>query len=112
VSDKSSGDEHIGPLLSELRQLIVAYVKQETVGPIRGLGRFVGWGIAGGFLFAVGSVVMLVGVLRLFQTHTGAHFHGNLSWVPYSLTVVVGLLIAIGAVAAIATGRLRRKAEG
>ncbi len=76
-------------------RLVVDYVKQETLQPLRGLGRFMVFGIAGSIAVAAGVVLLLIGVLRILQTETGA-FHGNLSWVPYLIVlalagVVIGL---------------------
>ena len=38
----------------ELRELVVAYAKQETVEPIKGLGRYVGFGLGAGILIGLG----------------------------------------------------------
>jgi predicted cobalt transporter CbtA len=82
---------------SDVVGLVVAYLKQETLGPVKGLARFVLFGMAGSLAIAIGSVTLLVAVLRLLQTETGA-FHGNLSWIPYFIvlalaTAVIGLSI-------------------
>lgn len=69
-------------LLSTLR----AYVKQETIGPLRGLGRYLGFGLAGTVCFAVAEVFLLLGVVRVSQGTTSI-FEGNLSFVPYLLGV-------------------------
>ena len=80
-------------------QLTVDYLKQEVVEPLRGLGRFLYMGIAGSFFLAFGLLLILLGVLRLLQTETGSALTGNWSWVPYAVTVVLG--IAVIAVAAL-----------
>jgi hypothetical protein len=67
-------------------QLTVDYLKQEVVEPLRGLGRFLYMGIAGSFFLAFG-------VLRLLQTETGSALTGDWSWVPYAVTVVLGVVI-------------------
>ena len=78
-------------------ELAVAYIRQETVEPVRGLGRFMVFGIAGSLAIALGSVFLLVAVLRLLQTETGA-FHGNLSWIPYLIVIVLAAgIIALSA---------------
>ncbi len=77
-------------------QLTVDYLKQETVDPLRGLGRFLYMGIAGAFFLAFGILLILLGILRLLQTETGTALTGNWSWVPYAVVVVLGLgIIAI-----------------
>lgn len=77
--------------------MVVAYVKQETLEPVRGLGRFLGFGLAGSMLVGVGQLLFLLGVLRLLQAETGSAFEGHLSFVPYLVVVV-----ACGGVAAAA----------
>jgi hypothetical protein len=72
-------------------QLTVDYLKQETVDPLRGVGRFLYMGIAGAFFLAFGILLILLGILRLLQTETGTALTGNWSWVPYAVVVVLGL---------------------
>ncbi len=69
-------------LILELRDLVVSYVKQETVVPLRQLGRYVGFGIAGALLLGLGSLLLGVGALRALQTETGDTFAGDWSWAP------------------------------
>jgi hypothetical protein len=89
-------------LVLELRDLVVTYVKQETVVPLRQLGRYAGFGIGGALLLGLGVVLLGVGALRALQTETGDTFTGDWSWVPY-LIVFVALLLG-GAI----TWRTRR----
>jgi hypothetical protein len=79
-------------LVLELRDLVVAYVKQETIVPIKSLGRYILFGLAGALLLGLGVVLLAVGVLRLLQTETGTTFHGDWSWVPYVIVFVVLLV--------------------
>lgn len=67
---------------SQLWTLVVAYLKQETVQPIKGLGRFVAFGVAGSMVGAVGLVLLVVAGLRAMQEEVGA-FGGAHSWIPY-----------------------------
>ncbi|MCA1693033.1 MAG: hypothetical protein ABR540_05110 [Acidimicrobiales bacterium] len=90
----------------DLWQLVVGYVKQETVEPIKGVGRFIALGLAGSALVGLGLVVLFLGVLRLLQEETGDAFSGHLSFVPYLIT-----LVACGAVAGAAVKALSRKKE-
>ena len=91
-------------LAQELREMVVAYFKQETLEPLKSLGRFLAYGVGGGLLTAAGVVVLLVGVLRLLQAETGSTFHGNLTALPYVITLFTGLLIAGLAARAIVSG--------
>ena len=89
-------------------QLAIAYLKQETLGPLSGLGRFLLYGIAGSLAIAVGTVILLVAVLRVLQTETGA-FHGNLSWVPYLIVLVLAAAIIALSLWRVTAGAARRR---
>jgi hypothetical protein len=96
-------------LVLELRDLVVAYVKQETVVPLRQLGRYVAFGIAGAFLIGLGALLLGVGGLRALQTETGDTFEGDWSWAPYGIMFLA--LIASGMLAwAARRSREERKA--
>ncbi len=75
-------------------QLTVDYLKQETLVPLKGLGRFLAFGVAGSFAIAVGILLGLVGVLRLLQGETGSALTGDWSWVPYFVVAVLGAGVA------------------
>lgn len=72
--------------------LVVTYLKQETLDPLKRLLRFVLFGVVGSIAIAIGTVLLLVAVLRVLQTETGA-FHGNLSWLPYLVVSVLALAV-------------------
>jgi uncharacterized membrane protein len=78
-----SEDKGIGTHLNELVGLVIAYARQETVDPIKSLGRFVAWGVAGAVLIAAGGALLTLTAVRVVQTETGRHLTGNLTWVPY-----------------------------
>jgi hypothetical protein len=75
-------------LILELRDLVVAYVKQETLVPLRQLGRYIGFGILGALLLGLGVVLLGVGGLRALQTETGDTFARDWSWGPYGIVFV------------------------
>jgi len=79
----------------ELKDLIVTYLKQETIVPIQQLGRYLAFGVAGSVLMGTGVMLLALGCLRLLQTETGTAFTGNWSWVPYIL-VFAALMIGAG----------------
>jgi hypothetical protein len=80
--------------IQELRDLVVAYFKQETLDPLKSLGRYVGFGVGGAFLLGIGVFFLSMGALRALQTETGTPFTGNWSWVPYAIVVVALMLLA------------------
>jgi hypothetical protein len=77
---------------TELYELVVAYVKQETTVPLKQLGRWVALGALGSLLIGFGVVFLALGVLRVLQTETDGNLSGDWSWAPY-LVVIGGLLI-------------------
>jgi hypothetical protein len=95
---------------SETLQLIVDYVKQETLDPLKGLGRFVLFGVAGSVALAIGLVILSVAFLRLLQGETGTTFTGNWSWAPYLICTVV--VVAVAALAVRSVTRGQRRAAG
>ena len=79
--------------VTEFVNLLKRYVLQETVGPLKTLGRSLGFGAAAAFMFGLGGVFVLIGVLRVLQTETGTTFGGDWSWAPYGLTLIAGVLV-------------------
>ena len=93
--------------IRELRYLIVAYVKQETIEPIKGLGRYIAFGIAGALLIGTGIGFLEMGFLRTLQgTGSNPHFTGNWSWAPY--VIVVASSFAAAAIAWYIGGKRKR----
>jgi hypothetical protein len=86
-SDRGSGDARRDAI-----SLVIAYVKQETLDPIKQMGRFVAFGVVGSVAIALGTGMLLLAALRVLQTETGA-FHGNLSWLPYLIVAVLALAV-------------------
>ncbi|SRR6266508_3516082 len=83
---------HIGQAV----QLVKDYARQETVGPLRGAGRWVGFGVAGAFLLSLGATFLVLGVLRLLQTEAPGTFGGN--WtrlLPYVIAFGVALFVIV-----------------
>src|SRR5690349_4256835 len=96
MADSAGSPKSLPTLMQELRELVIAYFKQETLEPARSLGRYVAFGVAGSTLLGLGVSLLLLGGLRLLQTETGTAFEDNWSWVPY-LTVLAasGVVIAM-----------------
>ena len=86
----------VAAIVQELKEMLVTYARQETVDPLKNLGRYVAFGFGGSILMGIGGVLFVVAILRLLQEETGQVFENNLSWAPYFLTVmVIALLIAV-----------------
>ena len=81
--------------IPELIDYFRSYVMQETVDPLRGVGRWLAFGAAGGFCLGLGLVIVLLGVLRVIQEEWDESSSGSWSWVAYLITllVAVGMLV-------------------
>jgi hypothetical protein len=100
-------DKGLPALATELWELVVTYLKQETIVPIKAIGRFLLFGMAGSLALSIGLVLLALAGLRALQTETGTTFQGNWSWAPYAITLV-GCAVAAG-LAARAIGAKKRK---
>jgi hypothetical protein len=105
VPDKSPQET-----IQELKDLVVAYFKQETLDPLKALGRYLGFGVAGALLLGTGVFFLAMGGLRALQTETGSTFTGNWSWAPYG--IVVAALLATAGLAWLARGRREARQGG
>lgn len=83
-----------GSSLAELVELVRAYAKQETVGELRGTGRWLAWGAVGGISILLGLLFTLIGVLRLLQSTV---FDGStaFSWIPYFIVLGLALVLIV-----------------
>lgn len=75
----------------EIKRIFVRYVKDETVQPLKELGRFVAFGVLGSVFVAFGSVLLLLGALRYLQSFRV--LDGSLSWLPYLVVSVICVAI-------------------
>ena len=85
-------------IATELWALTKDYARQETVDPIKGVGRYLGYGAAGALLGGVGVILLMLAGLRALQTETGDALDGNLSWLPYLIVLVVAAALVAWAV--------------
>lgn len=79
----------------DLWDLLVAYTRQETVEPLRNIGRYLLFGVGGMVVITTGVFLLCMSALRALQTQTGGVFDGMWSWVPYLLVAlaVTGLVV-------------------
>ncbi|MGE3621588.1 MAG: hypothetical protein AB7L84_14100 [Acidimicrobiia bacterium] len=103
-----SPSKSVPEVASELWELATTYARQQTIDPIKDLGRFVGYGVGGALMLGIGVVLLALSALRALQTETGSRFTGNLSWLPYVIVVLGGVVLM-----ALALSRItRRKGPG
>ena len=92
--------------LQEIRDLFVRYFKEQTVQPLKELGRFVLFGAVGSVFVAFGVVIGLLGVLRMVQALFPV-LDGSLSFIPYLIVVVLALLVGALVVQRVFAGATR-----
>ena len=99
VPDKDKSDKSEPGDIGQVVDLVKDYVRQETLGPIKGAGRWLGRGVAGALLIGTGCVLLVLGVLRMIQNEFGRSFRGQwMSLLPYLFAFVAS--VAVMAVAA------------
>jgi hypothetical protein len=95
VPENPSGSDRQG--VSELGRgvwdLVVGYLKQETLEPVKSLGRYVAFGTAGSIVGGIGLILVILAVLRVLQEDTGSTFAGAHSWMPYAVCAVLALVV-------------------
>ncbi|NNE12113.1 MAG: hypothetical protein HKN41_07710 [Ilumatobacter sp.] len=77
----------------EVIDFVKTYAKQETVGPLKGAGRWIAMGAAGAICLGLGLSLLLLGLLRLLQSEVSDIADGRLSWLPYLIVLVVCVLL-------------------
>jgi hypothetical protein len=91
--------------------LVRDYAKQETLGPLKGAGKWIGYGIAGSVLLGTGLALVLLGLLRLIQTEWDRAASGALSWIAYLIVLIVCVLLIVVAVSRIKQPSLNKEVE-
>ena len=79
----------------ELVDLVIAYAKQETIEPLKGLGKNALKGIGGALLLGIGGVFCSIGALRAMQSETDWFERHNLSYLPYFATILLLAVLAV-----------------
>lgn len=87
----SADDGSIGDVV----EYIKAYAEQQTVGPLKGAGRWLGYGAAAALTLSIGLIIVLLGVLRLVQTEWDRSATGSLSWLAYLITLGLSVLLLV-----------------
>lgn len=103
----SSGDNQV----SEVVALVRSYAQQQTIEPLKGVGRYLALGVAGSVAIGIGVIELVVALLRVLQTETGSAFDGNWSWVPYVIVLVVAGAVVALALSAIDRSRAKRESR-
>lgn len=105
MSEQSNGLRRSAPRkgpatqVAELKDMVIGYAKQETVDPLRTLGRYLGFGFGGSASIGLGLFLLLLALLRGLQqidvfNEPDEIDGGTFSWAPYFITGTVGALVA------------------
>jgi hypothetical protein len=81
--------------IGEVIEYVKTYAKQETVGPLKGAGRWIGFGAAGAIALGLGLSLLLLGLLRLLQSEWTRSASGRLSWLSYLIVLVACLALLV-----------------
>jgi hypothetical protein len=92
----------------EIRTLVVRYIKEETIQPIKEMGRFIAFGVLGSLLVGFGTTLLLIGSLRFLQEQFKV-LDGSLSWIPYLIVAVLACLVVALTVWRITSGAAKRR---
>ena len=79
--------------IGEVVEFVKTYAKQETVGPLKGAGRWLAFGAAGAIALGLGLSLVLLGTLRLVQSEVSDIADGRLSWLPYLIVLLVCVVL-------------------
>jgi hypothetical protein len=91
--DKSASQGDPGSI-GQVIELVKEYAKQETVGPIKGAGRWLAAGAAGAVLLGTGCVLLVLGLLRMLQNEFGKTFRGSwMTMLPYLIAFVASVAV-------------------
>lgn len=92
-----SANKSMPQVVNELWAMTKDYARQETLDPLKGVGRYIIFGFGGAVFGSIGVGLLLLSLLRALQTHTD--LTGNLSWLPYLIVLAVGSVVIAVALA-------------
>lgn len=96
--------------IAQTFQLVKDYARQETLGPLRGAGRWLAFGAAGALFLGLGSAFIVLGVLRLVQAEFAPTFRGRwMSLLPYAIALLIAVLIIAVAISRISKTSLNKE---
>ena len=95
--------------LGEVIDYVKTYAEQQTVGPLKGAGRWLAYGAAAAFTLGLGLVFLLLGVLRLVQAEWDRSATGLLSWLAYLITLLLTVLLLLVTISRIKKATLTKE---
>lgn len=95
VPPQNTRDRADNASIGEVVDYVKTYARQQTVGPLKGAGRWLGFGAAGALALGLGLSLVMLGLLRLLQTEWDRSARGSLSWLAYAITLVVCVVLLV-----------------
>lgn len=92
----------------EIKKIFIRYLKDETIQPLKDLGRFVLWGVVGSLFVGFGAVLLLLGALRFLQDQFRV-LDGSLSWLPYVIVAVLCVMVLALTAWRVVSGTAKRR---
>lgn len=77
--------------ISELYELVVQYLKSQTITPLKRIIRYISLGIAGALFMSVGLILLSIGFLRYLQTISV--FDDTYTFAPYLIVSLADIAI-------------------
>ncbi len=105
--DPKSTSESEKKSTSDVFELLLNYVKRETLKPIKGAGRWIVFGLLAALSLSIGIVLGAIGVLRLAQALLFSD-STSWSWTNYVIALVVCVAILFFTVSKIRKGTLQK----
>ena len=96
--------------IEDIRDLAVRYIKEETVKPIKELGRYMIFGAIGSIFVGTGTALLLFGLLRFLQNQFRV-LNGTLSWIPYLVVAAASAIVLALTAWRISSGVAKRRLE-
>jgi uncharacterized membrane protein len=94
--------------LEEIRDLFIKYIKEETIQPLKEMGRFIVYGALGSIFVGFGVTMLLLGTLRFLQEQFRV-LDGSLSWLPYLIVAAIAAAVAGLTLWRIVSGAAKRR---
>ena len=88
-------------LISEFVEMAKEYLRQETLGPAKRLGRYAGFSIGAGVIAAIGAIPLAIAgnrlVIDLLPSDPGHRMWSGLGYVisAFALIAIAGILIGV-----------------
>jgi uncharacterized membrane protein len=94
--------------LEEIRDLFIKYIKEETIQPLKEMGRFILYGAIGSIFVGFGVTILLLGALRFLQEQFRV-LDGSLSWLPYIIVALIAAGVAALTLWRVVSGAAKRR---